>query len=570
MLTFLKQRSNAKFKFKLISLIILSIILLFSMSEWILENAIKEMKEDINTKFDSIEHNLSSIFQNSKHTLYNIATILLEEEISEKNKKAHTIFSYFATRSLHNPSLPLTGIVLIDKNQNIIVNTITNSEIHNKTQDSKDSICLKRSNKKDPFELKIFPMLEGMYIKKPIIPLIMTITDINKEYIGTVCAGIYTNLLNNKLSERYTHTKYFDHINLLNNKNNDPGAHYIFHDIENAFTTSSILNNYLKNHDMIVHRDLKNYPFTVELEIKPAYLNKSLRIYCLFLLEYFTLFIIFSFLLYLIVRNYYRAPLLLVSKKLTVINEFINKKPVEILANSGRTLLSREFYPDQFANAIYSLIDSYYLLVERTAKQPELEIKERILNLILTEQHFLSSNRSAATSEEKLYINKLVSIIDEEYITMSLVDFLTKVADYCSEFYHEISLKIEVQKKDNKNFTFKHAALVEAIFNILTFIIRGNFDIHNNKLIIRGKFVNKNDFPSIALEANISNKTSTTLGWSSGPSYVYTSLLSIYLLAKENSLFFDIRKKDNKIFFTLKSMDQKIELYSKARLIQAL
>ncbi len=562
------RRQGAKFKFKLIFLVVFTIILFFSILDCILQNAIKEMKEDINTRFNSIEHNLNAIFQDAEHSIYNIAESLSEEEISVNNKNINKMIGY-TLRSSYKQSIPLAGLILLDANGDTVVNAISNSAIHNQIQASKNPICLKLSNKKDPFELKIFSIRKGVYIKKLFVPLAMTITDINKKYIGTICAGISAGEISKELSARLAHTRYLDHINIINKRGEDYGGNYIFQDVESVFTVSSIIRKYLKNHEAIVHRDLKNYPFTIEMEIKTEYFKKSLRICCLFFLEYLGLFIIFSFLLYLFTRNYYRDPLLSVNKKLFVINEFINKKPTEILVDSGDDLLNREFYPDQFAKDIDSLIDSYYLMEEKAAKQPELEMRQRILNLMLTEHHFLSSNESDASSEEKLYINKLISIIDEKYVTMSLMNFLTKVTEYCCEFYHEINLRAEVQKKDQKDFTFKHAALTEAIFSILTFIIRGNFDIHSNKLIIRGRF-NKDDFPSITVEVSKSNEASTANGWSFGPTYTYTSLLSIYLLARENSLFFDIKGKDDKMIFSLEPIDKKMEFNTKARLLQVL
>ena len=68
----------------------------------------------------------------------------------------------------------------------------------------------------------------------------------------------------------------------------------------------------------------------------------------------------------------------------------------------------------------------------------------------------------------------------------------------------------------------------------------------------------------ISIEVNISQESSATLGWSSGPSYVYAGLLPIYLLAKENNLFFDIRRKENKLFFILESVNKKVQFYNEA------
>ena len=59
----------------------------------------------------------------------------------------------------------------------------------------------------------------------------------------------------------------------------------------------------------------------------------------------------------------------------------------------------------QFAQDFDELLNHYSLLKEDNLKQPKQEIKKKILNLVLTEQHFATLNRSNLTSEEKLYLN---------------------------------------------------------------------------------------------------------------------------------------------------------------------
>lgn len=58
----------------------------------------------------------------------------------------------------------------------------------------------------------------------------------------------------------------------------------------------------------------------------------------------------------------------------------------------------------------------------------------------------------------------------------------------------------------------------------------------------------------ITIEVDICGDGLAALGWSSGPPYVYNSLLSIYMLARENELFFNIARDNNKMLFILEPM----------------
>ena len=82
------------------------------------------------------------------------------------------------------------------------------------------------------------------------------------------------------------------------------------------------------------------------------------------------------------------------------------------------------------------------------------------------------------------------------------------------------------------------------------------FDTDDEELLIKAAFVNKNSFPTISIEANLRESSLQPISWTLGPSYVYSGLLSIYLLAKENNLFFYIRKKNQKLILTLEPLNK--------------
>ena len=180
----------------------------------------------------------------------------------------------------------------------------------------------------------------------------------------------------------------------------------------------------------------------------------------------------------IILKNRYQYPFLSINRKL----HYMNQNPEDLIKDMNGISFVSEFIPHKFAKDVNELIERYYLLNTSTIQSSEVEIKQKVLDLVLIERHFLSS-KTRTIGEENLYLNQLIKIVDEKYITSSLSNFLTQVTNYCCEFYHEISCKIIVLKKDQKDFSFKSSALSEAIFSIFTFIIRGNFDIYNEGII---------------------------------------------------------------------------------------
>jgi hypothetical protein len=155
-------------------------------------------------------------------------------------------------------------------------------------------------------------------------------------------------------------------------------------------------------------------------------------------------------------------------------------------------------------------------------------------------------------------------MINEEPITLSLRELLDNITQYCNEFYYEVNINVLVDEENDRQFILKQSALTEAIFHILTFINRGDLNADHDEILLKGIFTDKNIFPTIVVEVPLSEKGTASLGWESGPSYVYASLLSVYLLAKENDLFFNIETKEGGIAFILEPLGRKISFYNQA------
>ncbi len=545
----LNKDPSSQFIIKITSLITISIILFFFLFYLMVQSSVKRINEDVSYRLSNIESYIDEKFLDVKFKLNNLASSLSKDFIYSNTKFTNELLSYFVQK----PGYPISTVYgpagLYNKNMKMI-----SCSLNSLAQSFQAKVFPEylKETKKVPFQLQIGKIIYGSFLKELVIPLSISITNISGEYIGLIWTSLLVKDLNDQLTLRYAHNKFLSDIILQNNKNYASDSNYVFHKLDEALSVSSILKALLERNDIIVHRNLKNYPFTIELNIKPEYFESFLGRNILFYIGYLIILILVFFLLYKIVNNYYQTSLLFVHKRLNFVNQVSQNTDNE----PDTFTLINEFSLNHFAQDINNLIEHYYLIQKDNLTQAELEKRKKFLDLAFTEKHFLSSKKSSIMNEEKLYLNKLISFIEEEYTTASLTDYLNEVINYCCEFYHEITCKIIVEKKNNKNFSFKHSALNETIFNIFTFIIRGNFEVCIKPIIVKGNFVKGYSFPFITIETTLSDEQSSTLGWMSGTSYVYSGLLSIHLLAKENNMILNIKRKDRKILFILEPLNQ--------------
>lgn len=546
----------SKFTIVITSLILVILILFSLFLRYIIQDATKEIKYDLNARLFYIESDLDRKFLDTKNIFFNLSNSLSKKFIYDNKKVVDELFSYFDNRNGYKSSIPFSPVNFINENMEYVHGKISQNNYSKRIPKTKVPKYFNEIKQK-PFELYIGRIIHGSFIKKLVIPLGVAIIGDEKQFIGIVWSGILVEKLNKQLTINYAHSEYFGGIKLRNNKDHDIENSYTFNNVEKTISFNSVFESISQHNSVFIHKELENYPFVIELEIKPEYFSSALNLNILFWEVYFIIFIILFYCLYLLIKHRYKNPFLSVYQKL----HYMNQSSKGLLKINYIDSMDK-FNPINFAKDIDDLIEKYHLLQASTVAPSEIAIKQKILDLALTEKHFLSSKNTI--SEDKLYLNKLIKIIDEEFSTASLEEFLTQVSNYCCEFYHEANFKVIVSKKDQKNFSFKSSALNETIFNIITFIIRGNFNICDYPILIKGSFNKEDNFPLIEVEVTISNDTSTTLGWNLGPSYVYSGLLSIYLLAKENNLFFDIKRKDNKLLFILEPLNQKIQFYNQA------
>lgn len=554
-----------KTKFILLSATLLYIVIVSLFVIYEFKERSSYIKYVMNQKIESIEATINSEISDAKHILYGLATTISEGNLINNPQKLKELVENFDPRfNLDGEtSIPFAGIIVINKEQKETSNTIL-PDFHKHIQEQQNfstRACI-QEQRKEFFKINVSPIRIGTYVKEEIIPINIKIADYKYNYIGAICSGLIVRELNEKLKFRFFYSKHIDGIKISNfNK--------AFFDKKlklDNLTTKNLFKSFLLKNDYIFIHKLENFPFCIQVKLKQtsfsAYIYRFLNYSLVIFMFFATILLLFS----KRYNNKYIAPLEPVQKKLHSLHQALNTENKVLLELESNCLSTEEFFSaNHFAKDVNDLIDGYYtMFLERLSpKTNNNEIQKKILNLIFLEQHFLSSQKTKV-SEEKLYLNKLLSIVDEEYTTMQLADFLEKISCYCSEFYHEIKIKVIIDKKDIKSFKFRKAALIETIFNIFTFITRSSFDTDKINFITKGKFIDNNDFPTITIEAEIKDNSDAMIAWELGPDYPHTSLLTIFLLAKENNLFFNIIKKDNKILFVLDPIAKKIEFYNLA------
>ncbi len=519
-----------------------------------LVNAKKYLIYRFNEKLSIVESSLNSKIADAKHILYGLGVTISTESIISSHDNLIELIQNFDPRHGFDEeiSTPLTDILFIRAGGTKNIRTKAPNN-RTKNKDYLDSELCSAEKETEFFKLKVGPLRIGSGIKEQILPINMSISDPNGNYLGTLCSGLIVRELSNKLNSHFD-SRYLSSIKLINRK---PDKLEDF----NFLNLGSILEANFLNQYIVFTYDLKKYPISLEIKLKHSFLKGAIYRFALFSLCIFIIFIGVVYFFSKSMRSYYEDSLIPVQNKLDELNKINDKN--KTLLNSADSL-EVKFSPVRLANSLNELIDRYYPIIleqsEQTIEQNKL--KSKILNLLFIEQHFMSLQKTKI-GEDKLYINKLYGLVKEEYVTLPLYEFLDRFANYCCEFYHEISIKIIVEPKDRKEFSFKQTALIETIFSIFTFILRSAFEMDDNPLIIRAQFIDNNDFPTITIEANIKGCLDP-LGWEAGPHFVHTSLLAIYLLAKENKLLFNMIKEEDTIFFILDPIAKRIEFYDLA------
>ncbi len=534
-------------------LLLITIILFTIISSYIIQNTLDDIDERSRNKFKVIEKLILLKTREVNQVIYGMATLLARESIEKNNQYITKTVSSFDNNPDRYKALPFSGFKVLDVDDIIIKHTLIPTHLFKPVKNEIDLALLKLS-KETPFEAVFGPIRTSIWSKERIIPFCMAISNPKKVHTGTICSGLLVSEFNNQLNDTLlsAHTakiKLLDQDSFDNESDN--------YKADNVLTISNILKHYFQGKNFTIRELLPSYPIAVELELSYVELSKRIGLCVLNSIGFFILFSGCAYYLILINRRLYQAPFYEIQKRIFELPNNFTEVMTKVKKNE--MLESGDLCMHHLSQAINDMIDYCYLSyldAEKNAlQQPAITLRNSILHLVLTERHYCSSHKAANVNSGALYINQLKKLIKEQYSSVDLFEFLTEVSEYCSRYYHGIDIKVEVHKKDHKNFTFYHSALTETIFHIFAAITRiAKFD-EDVEFVLSACFVRKSSFPTISIEATISVSSLMSSGWELGPSYVYSSLLSIYLLAKENNLFFHIEQKNQKVIFILEPVN---------------
>lgn len=526
----------------------------FIISYFVIQNKLNELKNETRSNFVVIEKYIDSEITNAEHIIYSLASTLLHDFKLHDISRIQEIIDIFDPQLKHPQFPPFAGYKILGSKNEVVALSIKsirrNSEY--KVETDPNYISYIEEIKKEPFRLYVAPIRltkEIPYVE--IIPMGMAMVSNDNKYIGTIITGFLTDKFTMNLNNL---SSFLHRINISN-----LDSKRIYNNANSSLSFYNLMLHIINDKPVTVYHHLTKYPFVIKAQIYVDYLNKTLSKVILFCLGYFSLFLLFIYLFSNADNKLYRRSLKTIRNKL---DDFPGKE--EYLNKIQDLETNKKLTSEDFANIISNIIDTYHNLNVKFEKieshHTSNEIENRILQLILTERHYYP-NRGCTkhhSNTSELLLNQIKNFINEDNKTLYLSKFLEEIINYCSEYFYELNIVLDLTKND-KEFSFKHVALSEAIFNIFVFIIRiGLFNIDNEKIRIRGFFSDSNKkFPTITVEASIIDTNSIqALGWSSGVSYIYSGLYTIYSLAKENNLFLHIEQIENKIFFILEPISE--------------
>lgn len=526
----------SSFRFKIyLSLFIASIVYLA-----IIYNHINYTINTLSTRVKVKLNETSNISENSindaKVIIYGIATSLSSDPfqpLKKDNIYIRQLVDSFLPRYL-NIVPKFKNIKIIDSNDFVIFDS------------NYPKVLLNLENKKN---LRIFTIDKQRFFKlnvgniythnEVLLPVCMSMSSKNK-YIGAVCANLYVKELvinpNILLSHNIT----------LVNLSNDNSIN--LKSVEEVLSIKNLLKSYFKKEPLILYQKLDRYDILVRIELDSTYLHKRLKSDMYYQLGYFVFFICLSYCLINFTKLSYRNKLSSLSRKAYELQQKITPN------NTVYKELSYDFFPRQLIDTFENIIndfDSLYKKIEiHNRNQSDLQQKDNILTNVLTEHLYYNPKKSRSA-----YLEQLRYLINETTKNTIFPTFLRETIEYCAEYYSDLNISIKVDRKTYKSFNFKHAALAETIFHIFAMITRiGQFD-PDGAILVRTSFNNKNTLPNIYIETIFSNSSLKPIALESGIRYTYSGLLSIYLLAKENNLLFNIEQKKHNFTFVLQAIE---------------
>ena len=512
----------------------------------------------LSEKLSSIEATINSEISHANHILYGLASSISEEATTKDHSPIKKLIQNFDPKlNLHQESPPsLAGMSFLDHDGSEVINTVIpdfHRIIQNKIFQSTQKCLNEASN--EFFKIKVSPIRMEDYVKEQIIPINIRIEDSKHNEIGLICSGLSLKIINNRIAERFGFSKHINGVNIVN-----APSSLNQHISSQNISTRNILISLITGKDIVVYHKLSKFPLYLEAKLKYNFVKQSIQNFTIFAFLILILFVLSLIFLNKKLNKNYILPLLTLQKKIEALEHMVSEQNTKINAELIIDQ-SNKFSIIHFTRSLENLMNIFYeTLLEKLEKTSRNnEIQRKIMNLVFIEQHFMISQKENIC-KEKFYINKINSLVKEPYVNLHLEEFFKQFCEYCSVFYHELTITLIIEASDKRNFSFKQAALIETLFNIFILILRTEFD-HEEPLIVKAKFAEDSLFPTISIEALLSKENSNTLGWEFGPYFTHTSLLSIYLLAAENQLLFITSQEENKIIFKLLPVRKELQSY---------
>ena len=533
------------FKSAIRSLFAAAIIIFIAISSLVIEDKLNNFVRRAHVRAWMLEHHINSKFLDSHQIMRGLSNSLVNQQINRKNPYIKELVDNFNSDVNCYKSIPFYGFKIFDTSHLAIYHTLVPNHLFVPLKSVYD-INLLDTLKEHPLSFQVGPIRMGTMGGEEIIPFCIGISKTaNTEYIGSICSGLKVKELDQELNNIFS-TQYHDKMRLKNKYSVDKNRPE--YSVDNVFTITNMIKYYLYDENFTVIVPLSNYPFIIEVELHFHLIIIELITIILYCLAYFCLFIIFTYFLYLIHKKFYQIPL-----------SNLEIKASAILNNDNKPSF-RNFKISNFIKITNDLLNKYKLIHSNNKKELEndasRELQHNIVNLVLAERSSRNSYKSSNVSLESLYSNQLKKLVNEDKQTSNLTEFLANIARYCYEYNPKLNIKVVVNKNDNKDFNFKHAALTETIFNIFALITRiSKFDTNNIELTLKATFYEQNQFPTISIESNISDVLFDSLNWTMGNSYVYNGFLSIYALTRYNNLLFSIKHDEQQLIFMLEPIN---------------
>ncbi len=532
-------------------LLIVTMVSLLSIFYVVAKNTLKDYRNETIYQFNLVENYIYSSISNAEQVLNGLSFLISKTSLTLNNIDLFEIIKNFDSQPTFFKAIPFSALVVLN-NHDLSIASSSESLISFKQKDFSQAKCIENT-KQHPFKLHIGSITTGVYSKEIIIPLGITIFK-EQKFLGSICTGLSIANLKLQMSaiSLYNH---FNEINLVNTNDLSSKAQ----EINQAFSFNNILKYLIFEEELKISKSLQNYPYNIIASIDLDYLAQNLKDKIAVCFCYSLLFLFFVLVLFIITKRFYANPFKL-------IKDTISNLPEKILfralgkKDELQEINSRNLTPTALNNTITSLTKHLQTLYENEEKlqfeQHLREIRSKILHLSLIEQHYSPLRKILQPNHDILYQNILISFVNEESQVIALNDYMNQILNYLREYFYDMNIELQLDKSQVEQvFYFKYTALTETIFHIFLFIQRAAISSEEVEcpVIIKASFKEKNTFPTITLElAPLQQASQLSLGWEAGAEFPNMSLLSIYLLAKENNLVFSIEQNDSKLIFALK------------------